>query len=422
DLHWADKSSLLLLQFLAGEIADARVLLLATYRDVEVSAGHPLGEVLPKLRRERTVDRILLRGLPDEDVFSLLVAMRGGEVPRTFADNLARETAGNPFFIREILRHLLDEGVAVREGNRWEPLVDEQEIRLPESVREVVGRRLARLGDTCRKMLTLASVLGNEFSFEALERASDGQTGLLASIEEAIAARVLEEVPQSIGRYRFSHALVRETLYEELGTVERLRLHRLVAEALERLYDRDPGPHLAELAHHFLEALPGGDAAKAVEYATRAGDRAVAEVAHDDATKLFGKALQALGLAGSPDERRRCELLLKLGEAQWGAGGSRDPSEPFRQAAEIAERLKDGDLSARAALGLGGPLVWIVNAERQYDFLDKALSMLEERDTPLRARVLSALASRRFFRPATEVHARPALEMARRLGDPSTLG
>ena len=422
DLHWADKSSLLLLHFLAREIAEARLFVLATYRDVEVSAGHPLGEVLPKLRRERTVDRILLRGLPEEEVLSLLVAMRGGEVPRTFAANVARETAGNPFFIREILRHLLEEGVAVREGNRWEPLVDETEIRLPESVREVVSRRLARLGDACREMLTLASVLGIEFTFEALERASGAQAGLLALIEEAMEARVLEEVPQSIGRYRFSHALVRETLYEEMGTVERVRLHRIVAEALERLHERNCDAHLPELAHHFLESLPGGDVDKAVDYATRAGDRAVAALAHDDAVRLYRRALQALGLGGSGDERTRCELLLKLGEAQWSAGGSRDPFEPFRQAAEIADRLNDGDLSARAALGLGGPLVWIVGAERQYDFLDKALSMLEERDTPLRARVLSAIASRRFFRPVAEVHARPALEMARRLGDPSTLG
>jgi predicted ATPase len=128
DLHWADRSSLLLLQFVVREIAEARLLLLGTYREVEVSRGHPLGDVLPRLRRERTVDRILLRGLPDAEVHAMLEALRGGSVPEEFACTISRETAGNPFFIKEILRHLLDEGIARREGNECGGRIEADEI------------------------------------------------------------------------------------------------------------------------------------------------------------------------------------------------------------------------------------------------------------------------------------------------------
>jgi predicted ATPase len=246
DLHWADKASLLLLHFVAREITEARLLVVATYRDVEVSADHPLGELLPALRRERTVDRVLLRGLPDGAVHTLLVGIRGADVPETFTSSLARETSGNPFFIREILRHLLDEGVAYRVGDRWETRLDEKDIRLPESIREVIGRRLARLGDPTRMLLRLASVVGREFHLDVLERVGDRAADqVLDAIEEAGAIRVVEAVPETIGRYRFSHALVRETLYGELRTVDRLRLHRRIGEALEKIFARDPERHLA---------------------------------------------------------------------------------------------------------------------------------------------------------------------------------
>src|ERR1051325_1940031 len=162
DLQWADKSSLLLLRFLAREIRDTRLFLVSTYRDVEVSVDHPLADALVSLRRERTVGRMLLRGLPEDEVRAMVAALRGATVG-DFAASLARETAGNPFFIKEVVRHLVEESVARRKGGPAEARVDEREIGLPESVREVVGRRLARLAERCRKVLTLASVVGQEF-------------------------------------------------------------------------------------------------------------------------------------------------------------------------------------------------------------------------------------------------------------------
>ncbi|MGH7820373.1 MAG: ATP-binding protein, partial [Candidatus Binatia bacterium] len=416
DLHWAEKSSLLLLQFLAREIADARLLVLATYRDVEVTVGHPLGEVLPSLRRERTVDRVLLRGLPEDEVHGLLERLRGGEVPESFAANLARETAGNPFYIKEILRHLLEEGVAYRQGGRWETRLDEKDIRLPESVREVVGRRLARLGDSCRKLLTLGSVIGPEFGLDVLRKAATEveEDRVLDVLDEAASARVVDVVTP-VSRYRFSHALIRETLYGELRTVERLQLHRRVAEALETLHGKHPEGHLAELAHHFLEAIPAADVGKAIGYATRAADHAAEQLAHQEAEVLYGRALQALELANSPDERLRCELLLKRGEAQWNAGGFENPVTCFIEAADLAKRIRDPELFARAALGFGGPGIGLAMAKeslREADILERALAALDAGDSILRARVMARMASLRHYREEFAELGRRALEMA----------
>jgi predicted ATPase len=426
DLHWADRSSLLLLQFLAREIVGARVLVVGTYRDVEVTRGHPLGEVLPRLRRERTVDRLLLRGLPEAEVHALLAALGGGAVPEEFARTIARETAGNPFFIKEVLRHLLDEGMAYREGDRWVGRVEPNDLQLPESVREVIGRRLAHLGDQSTTLLRVAAVIGREFGHDVLLRMSTlEEERVFEILEEAVSARVIEEVPRAIGRYRFAHTLIRETLYGEMRNLERVRLHRKVGEVLEGLYAGNAEAHLAELAYHFLEGLPGGDVAKAVGYATRAGDRATEQVAYAEAAIQYERALQALELQEPPDLRLRCELLLKRVDAHWGATGFAMSKAPLDEAAALAERLGDPTLLARTALALAGPNVGFTFVVGEtIALLERALAALEDRDSTLRAQVMARLAGLRTFAGnpmGKDVLARSAIEMARRIGDARAL-
>src|SRR5262245_62145174 len=361
----------------------------------------------------------------------MLVALRGENVPGTLARAISRETEGNPFFVQEIVRHLVDEGIFGGEVSPWTSQSRLADLRLPESVRDVIGRRLGRLSEACTKLLTAASVVGREFGLDALEPIADlGEERLLEVLEEAVAARVVEEVPQTIGRYRFSHALIRETLYEELRTLERVRRHHRVGEVLEALYARNPAPHLAELAHHFLEALPGGDVAKAIGYAARAGDRANAQLAYEHAALHYERALQALELAEQPDERRRGELLLKLGEAQWSAGGFEKPAERMRAAAGIAERLGDPELFARAALGAADPIIGmtlIFEDERDESgiaLLERALADLDDRDSALRAQVMGKLApllTLTTHAQSAAALALAAIEMARRVGDRGVL-
>jgi tetratricopeptide (TPR) repeat protein len=426
DLHWADKPSLLLLQFLAHEIGDSRLLVVAAYRDVEVSRGHPLAEVLPSLRRERSVERILLRGLPEEDVRAMLAALRGENLPEALAHAISRETEGNPFFIQEIVRHLIEEGVLSREGAVWTSHSRLDEIGLPESVRDVIGRRVGRLSDDCTKLLTVAAVLGREFAIDALGRVTGlEKERLFEVLDEAVNARVVEAASQALGRYRFAHALVRESLYEELSTLERFRNHLRVAEVLEALYSRDPEPHLAELAHHFRQALPGGDVDKAVAYALRAGDHANEGLAYEEAVTYYQHALQALDLRTEADERLRCELLLKHGEACWSAGFQMKKS--LEQAAELAERLGDSEILARAALGRAGFVtgIYVMAGEpNQLTLLEKALAALGEGESALRAQVMGRLSALHIFMSNSTENsslALRAIEMARRVGDKAAL-
>ena len=203
------------------------------------------------------------------------------------------KTEGNPFFVNEIARLLITDGHLNRPEQEasWN-------LTIPQTVREVVGRRLDRLSAECNRVLAIASVIGREFSLNVLEQVADlSRERLLEVVEEALAAHVIQEVASALGRYSFSHALIRETLYAELPTSRR-RLHQQIGEALERVYGANLETHLAELAHHFFQAAPFGDVEKAIGYAVRAGKRAITLFAYEEALGLYELALQALDLRG----------------------------------------------------------------------------------------------------------------------------
>src|SRR3972149_2134980 len=218
DLHWADKPSLLLLQFRAGGLRAARLLVLATYRDVELRREHPLADTLGELAREGLSQRILLRGLTEKDVARFTEITAGITPPEALVEAVYRETEGNPFFFNEVVRLLVADGRLERpeEVKSWS-------VTIPQGVREVVGRRLNHLSKECNGVLTIGSVIGREFRLDALEQGVAVQGDrLLELLEEAGAARVVTGGPRAGGRPRFSHALIRETLYEELTTTRRV--------------------------------------------------------------------------------------------------------------------------------------------------------------------------------------------------------
>jgi class 3 adenylate cyclase len=421
DLHWADKPSLLLLQFLARELRGARLMVLSTYRDVELRRQHPLSQTLGELAREQLSQRILLRGLSERDVARFIELTAGRGPPEALVDAVYRETEGNPFFVNEIVRLLVADGRLERpeEVKSWS-------ITIPQGVREVVGRRLDHLSEGCNRALTVASVIGREFGLDALERVSD-VTGdrLLEALEEAIGARVVNEVPRAVGRYSFSHALIWETLYEELTTTRRVRLHRQIGEVLEDLHGDNLEPHLPELAYHFSEGAQAGDVDKAIDYATRAAERAMSLTAYEDAVGHYEMALQALEVKDRPDEAQRCELLLALGHALWSAGDPEKAKDTFRRAAGMTRTLKDAERLARAALGLGGPTIgeWGVADERLVGLLEEALAALGEGDSALRVRVLARLAAELSITSSERARSLSdqAVETGRRVADSEPL-
>ena len=424
DLHTADRPSLLLLEFLAREISTARLLVLGTYRDVEVSRRHPLYLTLAELTRENLFDRKVLRGLDQEGVRRFVEATAKTMPPSEVVDAVYAQTEGNPLFVTETVRLLDDEGIF--EGQAPEAARDRR-LRIPEGVREVIGRRLDRLTEACNETLTVGSVIGREFSLDELGRLFEEQTSdeLLVVLEEALGARVIEELPRALGRYQFTHALIRETLADELSMTRRGRLHQRIAMAMEELYSDSLPSHLGQLAYHFFEAAQAGDPHKAADYCSRAAESAMAHVAYEEAARLYDMALQTIEGSDAVDEAQRTKLLVSIGRAQVKASDYEAATRTLERAASAARALGSSEGLAGAAIALAETR-WRpgYSGEPVVPVLEEALAALPKRDSAIRALVLAGLArcltmSERL--DSARSYSDQAVEMARRLNDPPTL-
>ena len=419
DLHAADQPSLLLLQFVAREVGESRMLIIGAYRDVDPTLTDPLRTMLSELAREPVTRALVLVGLDEADVARFIQVAAPGAPAADMSAAVHAKSEGNPLFVGEIVRLLaaerrLDESATA-------PLA------IPQSVRGVIGRRLRHLSTECNRLLSLASVLGREFDLDALAGVSGLELGaVLELLDEGIEGRVVSEVPGVIGRMRFAHALIRDTAYQGMPRSRRVQLHRQVGEALEALYSSDLDAHLAELAYHFFEAAAGGDAQKAVDYARRAGSRALALLAPEEAVRLYEMALEALGPEGATTARLRGELLLALAESQGRAGDVPGGKSTFLRAAELARSAGLPEVLGHAAVGYGGRFLWdrAMSDERLVPLLQDALSALGEADSALRVQLLARLAAALRGEPSRGRRERiceEAVHAARRMGDPTTL-
>jgi DNA-binding SARP family transcriptional activator len=424
DIHVADEPSLLLLRFVAGQLDDVPVAAVAAYRDTETGPRQAFEAVLTDVSREPTVHRIRLGGLERAQVATLVRLASEGTPPEELVSEIHARTGGNPLFVTEMVRLLESE----RELDETGASADPAALAVPSGVRWVIGRRLEQLTEASRAVLEVAAVLGREFEIETLAQVAGAANGnVTRALDEAIGVRLVASAPGGPGRLRFSHALVRDALYESLPAGRRIELHRRVGETLETRYARDREPHLTELAFHFYEGVSQTGAAKAVKYAEAAGRRAAGQLAYEEAARLYRLALDALELSGRPDPALACELLLAQGEAQARAGSIATAKETFLQAAAIARRGRMQERLARAALGYGGRWVWEVGRGDPYllPLLEEAAEKLPPRDSALRVRVLARLAAGPLkpgdHRARRLALSREALEMARRLGDPTVL-
>jgi DNA-binding SARP family transcriptional activator len=313
DLHASDAGSLLLLEFVARELAGARVLLVGTCRDAELRRGHPLVGTLAELTRERLFERVSMGGLSEPEVREFIEATIDSPLPPALARTVHQRTEGNPLFVTEVVRLVMHERSLVdRAGRDWS-------VRVPESVRDVIRRRLDRFSPQCNEVLRLAAVLGREFDLEQL-RVLFGEASvdeLLSLIDEACAAQAVEEVPEVIDRYRFTHGLIQETLLEELAATRRVRLHARIAEALEALYGEEVDEHAAELAHHFAAARGVLGSRGLIRYSRVAGEQALAAHAFDEALAHFRRALDAK--RGETMDDEAAWLLFGLARSEFGA-------------------------------------------------------------------------------------------------------
>ena len=424
DLHWADKGTLLLLRHVVEGAEAGRLLVLATYRHSDLAADHPLADTLATLRRDANVERIALEGLGDLDLLTLFESAAGYELDERgiqLAHAVRRETAGNPFFVGEIVRHLVESGTVFVEGGRWEARTEIGEISLPDSVREVVGRRVARLGADVEQVLTVGAVIGRDFELgllaAALGRSEDDVLEVLERAEAASLVRTLG--PEE---FTFAHTLIAHTLESGLTATRRARAHRTVAEAIEALPDAET--RVAELARHWSAATTPADVAKAVDYAKEAGRQALRALSPDEAVRWYTQALDLLSQQPAADEHVRCELLVRLGGAQRQAGS--DFRTTLLDAAALAERIGDTEQLVRAALSNNRGM-WSVAGkvdEQRIAVLESAIAALDDEDSAARARLLVTLAAELAWTPEQDrrrVLADEATAMARGLGEPLTL-
>jgi tetratricopeptide (TPR) repeat protein len=424
DLHAADTSSLRLLRFLAGQLADMRLLVVSTYRDTELTPTHPLTDAMADLTREPTTQTITVRGLGRGPLRTLIGATSGQEPNDQLVNALLRGTKGNPLYASEAVRLLSAEG-----GLEQLARSSSGHVAVPPGVRATIGRRLERLAPETRALLQVGAVVGPEFDDELLGTIAELDASTLeGGLDEAAREGLVLEVAGAAGRHRFSHDLIRETLYDELGAGRRLRLHRRAAEVLEKRHATEPESHLAELAYHFFEGQPqGAGDAPAVGYAQRAADEAARSLAFEEAARLYEMALAALERTGRPDPRLRLDLLLALGAVRSKSGDVPAAGEVLFEAAAIAKDLGAPVQLAEAALGVGGRMAWSRPGfeTRLIPLLQDALVHLGGSDDRLRVKLLTRLAcawrGSTEQRSAADALTRQAVELARSLDDPESL-
>jgi DNA-binding winged helix-turn-helix (wHTH) protein/tetratricopeptide (TPR) repeat protein len=385
DIQWADAASLHLLGLLASETADAALLVIATCRDAESERTPPVAELLERLARLPACERITLGGLVRSDTDALVSHLLATPPPPAVLETIHSMTAGNPFFVREIVRVFASDGArAVRD-------VADMSQPLPRRVREAIRRRLGDLSAECRALLRIAAVLGQEFETIALGAVAESAPArVLQLLGEARAQDLLDAVGDAPARYAFHHALFRHALYDELDDAERVHWHGRAGEQLERRADADA--NLDAIAQHYLVAAASGAVERAIAACVRAAEQAERLFAYERSAGLYERALALMASTPSGDEARRVELVLALGEVR-SAAGEREPARAvFAEAAALARRLGRVDLLARAALGYRGPAEMGSPSDAPtLALLDEALTATGGTFPVLRARLLSRL-------------------------------
>jgi class 3 adenylate cyclase/tetratricopeptide (TPR) repeat protein len=424
DLHWGDDSTLLLLQHIAQRLSEMPVLLLGTYRDVELDVARPLARALRDLTRQRLAHDLTLKRLPEAEVSAMLRALSGQEPPAPLVRAIYRETEGNPFFVEEVYKHLSEEGNLFDEQGHWRSDLQVSELDVPRGVRLVIGQRLERLSEECRRVLTAAAVIGRGFSFELLEALGDVKAdALLDAIDEGERARLISSTSDGAeARFIFAHELIRQTLVSGLSLPRRQRLHLRVAEAMEGVYARSLEQHAADLAHHLYQAGTSADPRKTVHYLALAADQAMAAAAFEDALRHYDAGLS---LQPTDDQRGRADLLYKRGRALRSLGRWEEPMAAWREALATYEELGDAETVGRICYALAGQLSWGRHHAEVLEVSRHGLAALGDRVDADRCRLLAiagaGLSSGGDYASGDAMLAE-AVTLSERLGDQRTLG
>jgi DNA-binding CsgD family transcriptional regulator len=420
DAHWADEATALLLRHLVRFTRTRRVLLAVTSRsgDEEGRGEAPVTGLLREVERQGTDGILELGELGLADVAAMVASLTGREPPGYIGQALYERIGGNPLFIEQVVKHLLDEGMLFDERDRWIELTSFDELPIPASVRSVIERRLARADS--RQVLAAAAVAGQRADYTLLAEVTGlSREALLAAVEDAEQAHLVAVEATKDGlQVRFRHDLIRQAILEQTSLPRRQQLHLDTALAIERRCDISGGEYDQDLAQHYLQSRSAVHVDRTLHYLQAAARRAIAATAFEDAARLYA---EALALAPREETAARCEMLLLLGEARKRVSDSDAARRVFEEAAAIARELGDAQLYARAALGYARswPTVGSVD-ERAVAYMRGALTLVPEEDLELRARLQSRMALQMLYCGAPDevlTQARDAVELARRSGD-----
>jgi class 3 adenylate cyclase/tetratricopeptide (TPR) repeat protein len=385
DLHWGDGATIALLRYVARLAGAARLLVVGSFRDAELGRAQPLQVALAAMKREVEYLHVPLPGLSTPDVAALLAALAEHEVGAAFAELLAVETSGNPFFLRELLVHLVETGTLRREEGVWTSALPLDSLDVPEGVRQVVGRRLARLSPDANRLLGAGAACQGSFAFEVARRVAElAEAEALDALDEALDAQLLHPARDGGDRYEFVHDLVRHTLEAMPSPSRRARLHRQLAEAMEGVYGEGPSERSGEIARQFHASreLPG--AARGAPHAVAAADRAERAAASEEAARLLQMGLDLLP-EGDP---RRPRLLARLALALARTLHADEAARIGTEAATLLAASEGPDAAAELVVAVALP-VGLVSRPLAWSLASLGLRLIGDRRNLLWARLAS---------------------------------
>ena len=416
DLHWADASSLSLLEFLAKQVGPVQIMIFGAYRDVEVTRTSPLMATLGELSYSDRVRRERMIGLDFRETEQLAERTAGFSLPSSVSEAIFHQTDGNPLFVKEVAQVFAEEQ---RRATGRVITVD-----VPDGIREAIGRRLDRLSDSCNDFLTSAAVAGRDFDAGLVACVMGSSLNdALPDVDSAVQAGFLEKRTDELTKYRFTHAVIRETLYDELPTLERITLHREFGYAILKSYAADLVPHISQIAYHFCEAAPLGDYEIAADYCLRSAEEAERVFAFEQANRLYDDAIRMLTADPNKIWNKLAHAYVRKGRMLTITSHFDRAVESFSHAAELAQKLEMPELFAEC---ITESVRASSNAPQQHRLsqLEHALRILPASDFKNRSKVLAHLAF--ALRSGGDIDrmqqaGEDAIRLARQLEDPTSL-
>ncbi|UCF35715.1 MAG: protein kinase [Acidobacteriota bacterium] len=423
DLHWADESSLLLLEYLAPHTTQLPLMMLGTYRDIELDVGKPFEKTLSRLVRKNLANRVPLKRLQEQHVSALLAVLGDVDPPESLVAAIFEETEGNPFFVTEVFEHLSEEGFLFDANGKWKADLDVRSLDVPEGVRLVIGRRLNRLNAPTPEVLRAGAVIGRDFDVQLLEGLNEWPTdAVLDGIDEAERAKLV--VPIGKGRetkYSFTHELIRQTLLSGVSLPRRQRLHLRIAEAMEKVYGQRVRDHASDLANHLYQAGASADPEKTIHYLILAGDRSMGAAAADNAVFYYDAALSIIEDSDGSEESG---LLFKLGEASRAQSDWNEASGYWQKALPLLEAEGKTDLATRVYWELAYQFTWRNRRKEAFAFATRGLAITKDGPSTGRCSLLAILGHLNFLNAEfdkAKALLDEASEMAEALGEESSL-